>query len=193
MAECPKAQLRRFEQSLPIALLRAREATTRRFKPHIDVHDLTMPQWRVIRALADEGPLDAKTVAERCVILPPSLTRIFRTLTAKGLTRPVEAADGRRHMVELTDTGTALFQTVVEASESTYEELGEAFGHARMQALLDLLNELRSTADALPPVTLTPAADDNSPGDTGSGSGTAAEAPDDGANDRPPGKEAARR
>ena len=141
---------RRFDQSLPIALLRAREASTRLFKPHIDRYDLTMPQWRVIRALAEDGPLDAKTVAERCVILPPSLTRIFRALTARGLTRAVETADARRHMLELTDAGRAIHRTVVEASEVTYVQLEGAFGRERMQTLLGLLNELRDTASAMP-------------------------------------------
>ena len=47
--------LRGFERSLPIALLRAREATMRLFKPHVDAAGLTLPQWRVIRALARAG------------------------------------------------------------------------------------------------------------------------------------------
>ncbi|MEM7524329.1 MAG: hypothetical protein AAF360_11340 [Pseudomonadota bacterium] len=45
--------LRGFERSLPIALLRARESTKRLFKPHVDAASLTLPQWRVIRALAE--------------------------------------------------------------------------------------------------------------------------------------------
>ncbi len=141
---------RRFDQSLPIALLRAREASTRLFKPHIDRYDLTMPQWRVIRALAEGGPLDAKTVAECCVILPPSLTRIFRALTQRGLTRTVESEDARRHMLELTDEGRVVFEKVIQSSEGTYAELEAAFGQARMKTLLDLLNGLRDTINTMP-------------------------------------------
>jgi homoprotocatechuate degradation regulator HpaR len=152
--------LRGFEQSLPIALLRARESTTRRFKPHIDSNDLTMPQWRVIRALADAGPLDAKTVAERCVILPPSLTRIFRALTAKGLTQTVQSSDARRHTVDLTAAGHALFKEVGAMSEVIYGQLEDAFGRERMIELLSLLTQLRETADALPanPLQIPPSA-----------------------------------
>lgn len=141
--------LRKFEKSLPIALLRTREATTRLFKPFIDSHDLTMPQWRVLRALAEAEALDAKTLAERCVILPPSLTRIFRGLTQRGLIEPVPCTDARRHMVRLTPEGMALFEDVVQESEPSYRQLAAAFGAERLDTLLDLLNELRDTVQTM--------------------------------------------
>jgi homoprotocatechuate degradation regulator HpaR len=142
-------ELRKFEKSLPIALLRAREATTRLFKPFIESHDLTMPQWRVLRALAEAEALDAKTLAERCVILPPSLTRIFRGLTQRGFIAQVECNDARRHMVRLTDEGRALFEDVVQESEPSYVQLADAFGPERLDSLLDLLNELRHTVQTM--------------------------------------------
>lgn len=154
MAPPYKTSLRKFEKSLPIALLRSREATTRLFKPFIDSHDLTMPQWRVLRALAEAEALDAKTLAERCVILPPSLTRIFRCLTQRGLIAQVNCNDARRHMVQLTDAGRALFEEVVEESEPSYRRLADAFGAERLDSLLDLLNDLRDTVqqmDKTPP------------------------------------------
>ena len=121
----------------------------RLFKPFIDSHDLTMPQWRVLRALAEADALDAKTLAERCVILPPSLTRIFRCLTQRGLIAPVDCNDARRHMVRLTDAGRSLFEDVVEESEATYQRLADAFGPARLDTLLNLLNELRDTVQKM--------------------------------------------
>lgn len=121
----------------------------RLFKPFIDSHDLTMPQWRVLRALAEADALDAKTLAERCVILPPSLTRIFRGLTQRGLITPVDCNDARRHMVRLTEQGRSLFEEVVEESEPTYQRLADAFGPARLDTLLNLLNELRDTVQRM--------------------------------------------
>lgn len=149
MAENRKTSLRKFEKSLPIALLRSREATTRLFKPFIENHDLTMPQWRVLRALAEAEALDAKSLAERCVILPPSLTRIFRCLTQRGLIAPVDCNDARRHMVRLTDEGRSLFEEVVEESEPSYQRLADAFGPERLDTLLDLLNDLRNTVQKM--------------------------------------------
>lgn len=121
----------------------------RRFKPHVDAHGLTLPQWRVIRALADAGPLDQAALADRCAILPPSLSRIFRALTARGLIEPAPAEDGRRRPIRLTAAGRALYADMAGASEAIYRELEAAFGAERMTLLLDLLADLRRTAERL--------------------------------------------
>ncbi|WP_323037837.1 MarR family transcriptional regulator [Pararhodobacter sp.] len=139
-----------YERSLTVALLRARESTMRRFKRYADAESLTLPQWRVLRALADGEPLDAGTLCQRCVILPPSLTRILRALAERGLILQVPCSDARRHMVKLTEPGKALFDDLVVQSEDTRREIDQAFGEDKMQTLLDLLNELREITEALP-------------------------------------------
>ncbi len=139
-----------YERSLTVALLRARESTMRRFKKYSDAQDLSLPQWRVLRALADGEPLDAGTLCQRCVILPPSLTRILRALAERGLIRQVSCSDARRHMVTLTDAGQDLFDKLVGMSENSRREIDAAFGSDRMQLLLDLLNDLRAITETLP-------------------------------------------
>lgn len=139
-----------YERSLTVALLRARESTMRRFKRFADAHDLTLPQWRVLRALADGEALDAGTLCQRCVILPPSLTRILRALSDRGLIAQVACTDARRHRVSITAQGVALVQSLVVQSEGTRREMEKAFGEARMQLLLDLLNDLTHATEALP-------------------------------------------
>ncbi len=139
-----------YERSLTVALLRARESTMRRFKKYADAQDLTLPQWRVLRALADGEPLDAGALCQRCVILPPSLTRILRALAERGYLTQVQCSDARRHMVTLTPAGQSLFDLLVVQSEDTRREIDAAFGEEKMQSLLDLLNELREITEALP-------------------------------------------
>lgn len=139
-----------YERSLTVALLRAREVTMRRFKRFADAHDLTLPQWRVLRALADGEPLDAGTLCQRCVILPPSLTRILRALADRGLIVQVASTDARRHRVAIAPVGQALFETLVVQSEGTRHEIDRAFGEERMQLLLDMLNDLRMVTEGLP-------------------------------------------
>lgn len=138
-----------YERSLTVALLRAREVTMRRFKRFADAHNLTLPQWRVIRALADGEPLDAGTLCQRCVILPPSLTRILRALAERNLIAPVPSPDARRHTVRLTPQGQALYDTLVVQSEGIRRKMDHDFGEERMQLLLDMLNDLRVVAENL--------------------------------------------
>lgn len=142
--------LRSYQRALPISLLRARESTIRKFRRHLDEHDMTLQQWRVIRALADEPGLDSKTLSDRCVILTPSLTRIFRALSARGLIRAIGAEDARRRCYDLTPEGQRLYDTVSVRSEQIYEEIEAAFGRDNMAELLRLLDLLRATTDKLP-------------------------------------------
>lgn len=144
------AHLRSYQRALPISLLRARESTIRKFRKHLDAHDMTLQQWRVIRALADTPGLDSKTLSERCVILTPSLTRIFKALTRRGLIRAIEVEDARRRCYELTPEGQRFYDAVSVRSEEIYEEIEAAFGRDNMAELLRLLDLLRATTDKLP-------------------------------------------
>src|SRR5215475_8660907 len=77
--------MRGFSQSLPMALLRAREAVMRRFRPALRAHGVTEQQWRILRALAHSGPLEVTALAEATFLLAPSLSRIVPDLEARGL------------------------------------------------------------------------------------------------------------
>ena len=58
--------MRPFDRSLPMALLRAREAVMSRFRPLLHAHGVTEQQWRVIRALVEADGLDVSAVSHRC-------------------------------------------------------------------------------------------------------------------------------
>ena len=77
--------MRPLAQSLPLKLLRAREAVMERFRPHLAAHDVTEQQWRVLRTLAETGEIDASTLAETACLLPPSLSRMLQDLEARDL------------------------------------------------------------------------------------------------------------
>ena len=61
---------RNTRRSLPIALLRAREAVMSHFRPMLAKYDVTEQQWRVIRVLAEAGTLDASDVADTRGVQP---------------------------------------------------------------------------------------------------------------------------
>lgn len=140
---------RQTRRSLPIALLRAREAVMSRFRPMLARHDINEQQWRVIRILGEYGELDATQLAERALVLGPSLTRMIKTLEQrKLLTKRNDKADGRRTLLSVTPKARALIKEVTPESAQIYKEIESRFGAAEMEQLLDLLEAVvKETSD----------------------------------------------
>jgi homoprotocatechuate degradation regulator HpaR len=140
------SHLRDFEHSLPMELLKAREAAMARFRPMLRDHGLTEQQWRVIRALADFESIDASELARRSFLLAPSLTRILQHLEAEKLVkRAPDVNDQRRSVLTLTPSGRKLFADVAPDSAALYEEIESAFGSERMTLLYELLADFHET------------------------------------------------
>ena len=134
--------LRDFEHSLPMELLKAREAAMAQFRPMLRGHGLTEQQWRVIRALADYEDIDASDLARRSFLLSPSLTRILRHLEKEGLVkRAGDANDLRRYVFRLTAKGKRLFAEVAPDSERLYQDIEREFGAGKLSQLYRLLAE----------------------------------------------------
>ncbi len=142
--------MRPFEQSLPMALLGAREATMQRFRPMLAEFGLTEQQWRVLRALASaDEPLEVTRVAARTELLPPSVSRIVARLVDDGvIARTTVEHDQRRATVQLTRKGHGLVRRIAPHSEHIYAEIEAAFGADRLVRLLDELHDLSAIASA---------------------------------------------
>lgn len=139
----PEAPIRPFADSLPMALLRAREAVMRRFRPGLRAHAVTEQQWRVLRALAALGPLEMSELAARTCLLLPSLSRILPALASRGLVaRRAVATDMRRTAVSVTSAGLELIAAHAPHSERIYRAIEERFGAERLRQLSRLLGEL---------------------------------------------------
>ncbi|MDH3439930.1 MAG: homoprotocatechuate degradation operon regulator HpaR [Gammaproteobacteria bacterium] len=140
------AGLRDFEHSLPMELLKAREAAMARFRPMLRDHGLTEQQWRVIRALADYDKIDASELARRSFLLAPSLTRILQHLESEKLVKRLsDENDQRRSVLTLTAKGQNLFAEVAPDSAALYEEIESSFGGKRLALLYELLEEFHRT------------------------------------------------
>ena len=139
---------RETDRSLPIALLKAREAVMAHFRPMLKSHGITEQQWRVIRVIAEAGTLDASEVVDRACILAPSLTRIIRSLEERSLiTRHKDAQDGRRFLLELTPAGQDFIAAVSPDSRRIYQMIETSFGQERLDALLSELDALAALKD----------------------------------------------
>lgn len=142
------SELRDIKLSLPMQLLRAREAAMSQFRPMLRNHDLTEQQWRVIRILAGESTLDAGELAARSLLLAPSLSRILAHLESIGLVaRTADPADQRRSVLALSALGRKKFNAVGPDSEALYHNIEARFGRRKLARLYELLAELNEAID----------------------------------------------
>jgi len=142
LAEHP-LPMRGFARSLPMALMKAREAVMSRFRPILRKHNLTEQQWRVMRAVLAEDDIEATTLAERCYILMPSLTRILQNLESRTLIERRPAPhDQRRTLITITPSGRQLIDTIAPQSEQAYHQIEATFGLDKLEELYGLLNEM---------------------------------------------------
>ena len=140
--------LRGFERSLPMSLMRAREAVMKKFMPALKQHKLSSQQWRVIRALQDKDGVDISDLSARCYLLMPSLSRIIQNLESRAIIdRRSVASDQRRSNIYLTKEGLALYKLVAPKSAERYEHITEKFGPGKLELLYELLDELVEKID----------------------------------------------
>jgi homoprotocatechuate degradation regulator HpaR len=134
--------VRKFDQSLPMALLRARELTMGYFRPMLNEHGLTEQQWRVIRVLQEYGELEFHDLSRVAWIQPPSLTGILTRLERAALVRRTRSrSDQRRLHLSLSRAGLRRFETVSREAEQRYGLIERRLGRTRLRSLMKILRE----------------------------------------------------
>jgi homoprotocatechuate degradation regulator HpaR len=137
------AKLPSTTRSLPIALIRAREGVMSPIRDMLAETGITEQQWRVLRALAEYGQLDTKTLADRSSLLFPSLTRIAATLREKGLiTQTRDNVDRRRQFIKITPAGQKIIDDRADQAARIVEGFQATLGIEDYEKLLDLLSRL---------------------------------------------------
>src|SRR3984885_3153565 len=145
-AAARRVPMRDFSRSLPMSLLRAREAVMRQFRPSLRDHGLTEQQWRILRALASVDSIEVTELARVAFLLGPSLSRILRDLEARHLIeRRVAKADLRRGMVSISARGLKLIEAVAPTSEAIYAAISRRFGARKLAELQEMLHALEGS------------------------------------------------
>jgi homoprotocatechuate degradation regulator HpaR len=145
-----RVPMREFSRSLPMALLRAREAVMRQFRPSLRRHGLTEQQWRILRALATVDASEVTELARTAFLLGPSLSRILRDLEARGLIERRTAEDDlRRGVVSISDKGVRLMEQVAPSSEVIYAAITKRYGARKLAELHALLGNLEASLAGL--------------------------------------------
>jgi len=146
-----RAPMREFSRSLPMSLLRAREAVMRQFRPALRNHGLTEQQWRILRALTSVEEIEVTELARVAFLLGPSLSRILRDLEGRQLIeRKVAKADLRRAVVSISATGLKLIEAVAPNSEAIYSGITRRYGARKLAELQEMLAALESSLAGMP-------------------------------------------
>jgi homoprotocatechuate degradation regulator HpaR len=145
-----RVPMRDFSRSLPMSLLRAREAVMKQFRPSLRHHGLTEQQWRILRALAAVDAIEVTELARVAFLLGPSLSRILRDLEARQLIdRRTAKADLRRGLVSISPKGLKLIELVAPTSEAIYAAITQRYGTQRLAELQDMLAALENAVATL--------------------------------------------
>lgn len=145
-ADPHRVPMREFSRSLPMSLLRAREAVMRQFRPSLRNHGLTEQQWRILRALAAVDTIEVTELAHVAFLLGPSLSRILRDLEARHLIeRKAAKTDLRRAVVSISARGLKLIEAVAPSSEAIYAAITRRYGARKLAELQDMLRLLEGS------------------------------------------------
>ncbi len=138
-----RIRIRHFSKSLPMSLLRAREAVMRHFRASLRRFGITEQQWRVLRALTSGEDFEVTELAEATFLLGPSLSRILKDLDERGLIlRRTSPSDLRRGIVSISPQGRDLIARAGIESEAIYREITSRYGSERLAELQGLLRQL---------------------------------------------------
>jgi homoprotocatechuate degradation regulator HpaR len=141
-------------RNLPHLLLRSRETLMAHFRPVLAEFGLTEQQWRILREIVEQGPLEPRQLCEACSISSPSIVGVLARMEETGLVaRERMAHDQRRVKVSLTPRSRRIAQKLVPLIEKRYEVLENALGLRSIQEVYDALDALLARtprAESLP-------------------------------------------
>jgi homoprotocatechuate degradation regulator HpaR len=140
---------RAMHRNLPMLLLRARELMMARFRPLLTAQGLTEQQWRIIRALHENGPLEPRQICALCTISSPSLAGVLARMEDLGhVTKERFEDDQRRVRVSLTAQSEAAVERMKPLLEAEYRELEKQVGTEAVENLYVAVDALIAKLDA---------------------------------------------
>jgi len=141
----------RLDDYLPYRLSVASNEVSRLIaRAYEDRFGLTIPQWRVICILAEDGPSTPQAIVARTATDKVIVSRAAQALTIRRLVqRKPNEADGRSHHLELTDTGRALHAEVTPLALRYEAEVISGLSETEVNGLKRLLSRIESTATRL--------------------------------------------
>jgi homoprotocatechuate degradation regulator HpaR len=138
-----------LRRNLPLLLLQVRELVMARFRPVLKEAGLTEQQWRVLRALLSEGPLEPRQIVAVCCLSSASLVGILVRMEDLGLiARQPVAGDQRRVLILPSPKGQVLATQMAPAIDAIYAQLESTLGPDLASSLLTTLDSTQARLTA---------------------------------------------
>ncbi|WP_326820940.1 MarR family winged helix-turn-helix transcriptional regulator [Streptosporangium sp. NBC_01756] len=134
--------------SLAYLLSRAERSVNRGLAAAVTAEDVTVEQWRILRALADGRGHSMGELAEAVLMPHPTLTKAIDRLIDRSLVyRGHDPADRRRVAVFLSDRGAELLARVEGGVAGHHRLIEAAYGIERTEQLMRDLHSLVTALD----------------------------------------------
>jgi homoprotocatechuate degradation regulator HpaR len=138
-------------RNLPQLMLQAREALMAQFRPILNENGVTEQQWRIVRALLLQGPLEPRQLCELCQISSPSIVGVLLRMEEAGLVdRERMPGDQRRIRVSVTARSRQLGRRMIPAIEERYAVIEKMVGVETLQQVCGVLDTLLSALGHAP-------------------------------------------
>jgi DNA-binding MarR family transcriptional regulator len=137
-----------LDDYLPFRLSVASNAVSRLIaRAYEDRFGLTIPQWRVIAVLAEEGAVTQGAIVARTAMDKVTVSRAAQGLARRHLVaRAAHEADGRSHRLALTDAGQRLHAEIAPLALAYEAALLAGLSPGEVAAIKLLLKRLESAA-----------------------------------------------
>src|SRR5919204_3123219 len=149
---------RNLHRNLPQLMLQAREALMARFRPILNENGLTEQQWRILRALLINGPLEPRQLCELCQISSPSITGVLVRMEEAGMVERARMQDDQRRLkVSVTARSRQLGKRMFPAIDAQYARIEDVVGADALNHVYNVLDALLGALGHAPAPTQAPA------------------------------------
>ncbi len=112
---------------------------------YVSEFGVSIPQWRILATLAEDGELQAKHIGERTNMDKVRVSRAVASLLAdKLLLRRACAKDNRAFLLRLSASGTKLYQRIAPKALAWERALVETLSPGEQSALFTALDKLEA-------------------------------------------------